>query len=52
MEDLVYFGRLVEAVRPWLSHLVIVGGWGHRLHRFHPLATSQEYQSLVHVTLT
>jgi len=46
MEDLENFARLVEAVRPWLTHLVIVGGWAHRLHRFHPLATSQEYQPL------
>lgn len=46
MEDLANFARLVEAVRPWLTHLVIVGGWAHRLHRFHPLATTQEYQPL------
>jgi|KBSSwiStaDraftv2_1062776.scaffolds.fasta_scaffold101944_2 hypothetical protein len=46
MEDLANFARLVEAIRPWLPHLVIVGGWAHRLHRFHPLATSQEYRPL------
>jgi hypothetical protein len=46
MEDLANFARLVEAVRPWLTNLVIVGGWAHRLHRFHPLATTQEYQPL------
>lgn len=46
MEDLANFARLVEAVRPWLTHLVIVGGWAHRLHRFHPLATAQEYQPI------
>ena len=46
MEDLANFARLVEALRPWLTHLVIVGGWAHRLYRFHPLATSQEYQPL------
>lgn len=46
MEDLAKFALLVEAIRPWLPHLVIVGGWAHRLHRFHPLATSQEYQPL------
>lgn len=46
MEDLGNFARLVEAVRPWLTDLVIVGGWAHRLHRFHPLATSQQYQPL------
>ncbi len=38
MEDLANFARLVEAIRPWLTHVVIVGGWAHRLHRFHPLA--------------
>lgn len=46
MEDLANFARLIEAVRPWLRHLVIVGGWAHRLHRFHPLATPQEYQPI------
>src|SRR5262249_9742544 len=46
MEDLANFARLVEAIRPWLPHLVIVGGWAHRLHWFHPLASSQEYQPL------
>lgn len=46
MEDLANFARLVEAIRPWLSHLVIVGGWAHRLHRFHPLAMAQDYQPL------
>jgi hypothetical protein len=42
MEDLANFARLVEAIRPWLTHFVIVGGWAHRLNRFHPLATNQE----------
>jgi Nucleotidyltransferase len=46
MEDLANFARLVGAVRPWLTHLVIVGGWAHRLYRFHPLATPLEYQPL------
>lgn len=46
MEDLANFARLVEAIRPWLPHLVIVGGWAHRLHRFHPLAINQDYQPL------
>jgi hypothetical protein len=26
--------------------VVIVGGWAHRLHRLHPLATDQDYQPL------
>lgn len=46
MEELANFAHLVEAVRPWLPHIVIVGGWAHRLHRFHPLAVTQEYQPL------
>src|SRR5437762_1849514 len=46
MEDLANFARLVDAIRSWLTHVVIVGGWVHRLHRFHPLATAQEYQPL------
>src|SRR3989442_9616904 len=46
MEDSAAFARLVDAIRPWLGHIVIVGGWAHRLHRLHPLATAQEYQPL------
>lgn len=46
MEDAVSFARLVEAVRPWLGHLVIVGGWAHRLHRLHPLAGTPKYLPL------
>jgi len=46
MEDLANFARLVDAIRPWLTHVAIVGGWAHRLHRFHPLATAPEYQPL------
>src|SRR6266545_1669954 len=38
MDDLAAFARLLDALRPWLGHLVVVGGWAHRLHRFHPLA--------------
>ena len=46
MEDAVSFARLVAAVRPWLGHLVIVGGWAHRLHRLHPLAGEPAYVPL------
>ena len=38
MEDFEAFARLVTALRPWLCQLVVVGGWAHRLHRFHRLA--------------
>ena len=38
MEDFEAFARLVTALRPWLGQLVVVGGWAHRLHRFHRLA--------------
>ena len=47
MEDFAAFARLVEALRPWLGHLVIVGGWAHRLYRFHPLATAPAYLPLL-----
>ncbi len=40
MEDLAALARLVEALRPWMSQLVLAGGWAHRLHRFHPLASA------------
>jgi hypothetical protein len=40
------FARLVTALRPWLGQLVIVGGWAHRLHRFHRLATPPDHLPL------
>jgi hypothetical protein len=46
MEDFSSFARLLDALRPWLSHLVMVGGWAHRLHRLHPLANALPYQPL------
>lgn len=46
MDDTAAFARLIQAVRPWLGHLVIVGGWGHRLHRLHPLAGMPTYAPL------
>lgn len=46
MEDLAAFARLIEALRPWLDNLVLVGGWAHRMYRLHPLAHSPAYQPL------
>jgi hypothetical protein len=43
MDDLAAFGQLLTALRPWLRHLVVVGGWAHRLHRLHPLAERLDY---------
>lgn len=45
-DDFADIARLIDALRPWLAHLVIVGGWAHRLHRFHPLANPPAYQPL------
>lgn len=42
-EDFESFGRLIDALRPWLPRLVIVGGWAHRLHRYHALANPPHY---------
>lgn len=46
MEDMEAFARLVTALRPWLGQLVVVGGWAHRLHRFHRLATPPDHLPL------
>lgn len=46
MEEFRAFARLVDALRSWVGHLVIVGGWAHRLHRFHPLASAPAYLPL------
>jgi hypothetical protein len=45
-DDLAAFARLVEALRPWHDRLVIVGGWSHRLHRLHDMATPPDYLPL------
>ncbi len=47
MNDLAAFARLIQAIDPWRAHLVLVGGWAHRLHRFHPLATALGYTPLI-----
>lgn len=46
VDDFTPIARLLEALRPWLGHLVVVGGWAHQLHRFHPLAYQPAYQPL------
>jgi hypothetical protein len=46
MDDLAAIARLIDALRPWREQLVIVGGWAHRLHRFHPWASAPEYAPL------
>ena len=45
--DLENFGRLVDALAPWLDQVVIIGGWAHRLYRFHPLAQRLDYPPLM-----
>src|SRR5438093_8334944 len=47
MNDFNGIARLLDALHPWLGHLVIVGGWAHRLHRFHPLAHPPSYAPLL-----
>ncbi len=46
MDDFASFARLVAAVGPWRGRLVLVGGWAHRLYRFHELADVPDYQPL------
>jgi hypothetical protein len=45
--DLENLGRLVDALTPWLDQVVIIGGWAHRLYRFHPFAQRLEYPPLM-----
>lgn len=45
MEDREAFARLVTALQPWLGQLVVVGGWAHRLHRFHRLANPPDHSA-------
>jgi len=40
------FARLIEALRPWLDQVVVVGGWAHRLYRLHAFAQPLRYEQL------
>lgn len=46
MNDREAFAKLIEALAPWGHQLVFVGGWAHRLYRFHPRAVVPAYQPL------
>lgn len=46
MSETTSFARLISALRPWLGQIVVVGGWAHRLHRLHPLASQPPYPPL------
>lgn len=46
MNDFATFARLIQAVAPWRAHLVLVGGWAHRLYRFHEMSSQLAYQPL------
>lgn len=45
--DAEEFAHLIEALRPWLGRVVIIGGWAHRLFRHHPLAQALPYAPLM-----
>ncbi len=40
------FARLIVALEPWLTQVVIIGGWAHRLYRLHPSAQRVDYLPL------
>jgi len=44
MNDLDAIAKLAQALFPWRDHLVFIGGWAHRIHRFDPRANKLEYQ--------
>lgn len=46
MNDLEAMTRLINALRPWLAHLVVIGGWAHHLLRYHPDARAPAHEPL------
>lgn len=44
MNDLEAFANLTQALTPWRSQLVFIGGWAHRLHRFDSRANKLAHQ--------
>lgn len=43
MDNLNEISRLFGALTPWMAQVVVIGGWAHRLHRFHPAASPPLY---------
>lgn len=46
MNDLDALAKLAEALSPWRAHLIFIGGWAHRIHRFHPWANKLEFKPI------
>lgn len=46
MNDLEALAKLAQALFPWRVHLVFIGGWAHRLHRFSPRGNTLDYQPI------
>jgi len=44
VNDLDNLAKLLQALKPWRGHLVVVGGWAHRLYRFAPHVNNPGYQ--------
>ena len=47
MRDVEAMAALIDALRPWHTRVVLVGGWAHRLHRLHPSAMVPRYRPVV-----
>ena len=46
MNDLAALAKRIEALEPWRAHLFLIGGWAHRLYRFHPGVNVPGYQPI------
>lgn len=44
--ELEPFGRLIEALEPWLDDVVVITGWAHRLYRLDRRAAALKYSPL------
>ena len=44
--ELEAFSKFIVALEPWLSEVVLVGGWAHRLYRLDPRARELSYLPL------
>jgi len=44
--ELEAFSKFIIALEPWLSEVVLVGGWAHRLYRLDPRARKLDYLPL------
>ncbi|MCK6589101.1 MAG: nucleotidyltransferase domain-containing protein [Polyangiaceae bacterium] len=46
VDERAIFARVAAALKPYLNHLIFVGGWAHRLYEIHPNSSPLDFSPL------